>query len=145
MARSASPYRKLLEQWQPPDHAGKPIGCLTTTFTFSTAFFEEQCLARFLNIDSDPNTDAQLYLIEREEKMAGLSGAVVLADSLHCNEARSLRWDVISARIAGGIQHAKVSLLVWQHHVRLIIASANMTEDGYCKNQEIFGVLSTLR
>jgi len=141
MAKSASPYRKLLEQWQPPDHAGKPIGCLTTTFTFSTAFFEEQCLARFLNIDSDPNTDAQLYLIEREEKMAGLSGAVVIADSLHCNEARSLRWDVIAARVAGGIQHAKVSLLVWQHHVRLIIASANMTEDGYCKNQEVFGVL----
>ncbi|MCA1807478.1 MAG: hypothetical protein LC687_06500, partial [Actinobacteria bacterium] len=63
------------------------------------------------------------------------------ADSLHCNESRSLRWDVIPARVVGGIQHSKVSLLVWQHHIRLIIASANMTEDGYCKNQEVFGVL----
>ena len=141
MARRASPYRKLLEQWQPPEDAGNPVGCLTTTFTFSAPFFEEQCLSRFLNIESDPDTDGPLYLIEREEKMADLSGAIVLADSLHCNEARNLRWDIIPARIVGGVQHAKVSLLVWQHCVRIIVASANMTEDGYCKNQEVFGVL----
>ena len=140
-ARSTSPYRKLLEQWQPPENAGSPIGCLTTTFTFSAPFFEEQCLSRFLNIESDPDTDGALYLIEREEKMADLSGAVVLADSLHCNEARNLRWDIIPARVSGGVQHAKVSLLVWQHCVRIIVASANMTEDGYCRNQEVFGVL----
>jgi len=141
MARRASPYRKLLEQWQPPKDAGSPVGCLTTTFTFSAPFFEEQCLSRFLNIESDPDTDGPLYLIEREEKMADLSGAVVLADSLHCNEARNLRWDIIPARVVGGVQHAKVSLLVWQHCVRIIVASANMTEDGYCKNQEVYGVL----
>ena len=141
MARRASPYRKLLDQWQPPEGAGSPVGCLTTTFTFSAPFFEEQCLSRFLNIESDPDADGPIYLIEREEKMAELSGAIVLADSLHCNEARNLRWDIIPARVVGGVQHAKVSLLVWQHCVRIIVASANMTEDGYCKNQEVFGVL----
>lgn len=141
MARRASPYRKLLDQWQPPKGAGSAVGCLTTTFTFSAPFFEEQCLSRFLNIESDPDADGPLYLIEREEKIAELSGAIVLADSLHCNETRNLRWDIIPARVVGGVQHAKVSLLVWQHCVRIIVASANMTEDGYCKNQEVFGVL----
>jgi hypothetical protein len=37
--------------------------------------------------------------------------------------------------------HAKISLLVWANHVRLIVASANLTEDGYRRNQEVFGVL----
>lgn len=133
--------KKLLDQWLPPEHAGKPIGCLSTTFTFSAALFEEQCLSNFLAMDTDPNQDGSLYLIEREEKMSGLSGTVVIVDSRHINESHSLRWDVISARVAGGCQHAKVSLLVWQCHIRIIIASANLTEQGYCKNQEVFGVL----
>jgi hypothetical protein len=32
-------------------------------------------------------------------------------------------------------------LLHWQNLVRLIIASANLTEDGYRRNLEVFGVL----
>ncbi|GMR20794.1 MAG: hypothetical protein BMS9Abin36_1391 [Gammaproteobacteria bacterium] len=133
--------KKLLDQWLPPEHAGKPIGCLSTTFTFSAALFEEQCLSNFLAMDSEPNQDGALYLIEREEKMSGLCGTVVMVDSRHISESHSLRWDVIPARVAGGCQHAKVSLLVWQGHIRIIIASANLTEQGYCKNQEVFGVL----
>ena len=30
-----------------------------------------------------------------------------------------------------GLQHAKVSLLYWSNLVRVIIGSANLTEDGY--------------
>ena len=44
-------------------------------------------------------------------------------------------------RVAGGIMHAKVSLLVWTGLVRLIVASAKLTPTGYRTNQEIFGVL----
>jgi len=145
MTKQDNKYKKLLDQWQPPEYAGKPIGCLTTTFTFSAPFFEEQCLSNFLGMDSSPGADGAAYLIEREEKMSGLTGAIVLADSLHCNESRNLRWDVISARVVGGVQHAKVTLLVWQNHIRIIIASANMTEYGYCKNQEVFGVLDYMQ
>ncbi len=137
-ARQKGRYEKLLSMWAPPDDAGKPIACLTTTYTFSASFFEEQCLSRFLAMDSDPVADGVDYLIEREEKMSGLVRAIVLADSQHCTETRSLRWDVIPARVHGGVQHAKVSLLIWQNHIRVIFTSANMTEDGYYKNQEVF-------
>ncbi|NIT63684.1 MAG: hypothetical protein GWO39_07810, partial [Gammaproteobacteria bacterium] len=41
----------------------------------------------------------------------------------------------------GAVLHAKIALLCWQHRLRLIIASANLTEDGYRRNQEVFGVL----
>jgi hypothetical protein len=37
--------------------------------------------------------------------------------------------------------HAKVSLLFWSRLIRIIIASANLTEPGYRKNQEVFGVV----
>ena len=44
--------RTLLELWRPPRGAKDPVGCLTTTYTFDPAFFEEECLARFLEIDA---------------------------------------------------------------------------------------------
>jgi hypothetical protein len=40
-----------------------------------------------------------------------------------------------------GILHAKVSLLLWSRCARMIVASANLTDDGYRRNHEVFGVL----
>src|SRR5207237_407991 len=61
--------RRLLEAWEPPDGAGEPIGCVATTFTFDPGFFEEHCLSRFLQLETDPREDSAAYLIEREEKL----------------------------------------------------------------------------
>lgn len=134
-------YGKLLDAWIAPDDAGDPVGALATSFTFSPVFFEEECLARFLQLESDPTEDGPVYLVEREEKLAQLSCAAALVDQHHCRGGRSLRWDMISARMPRGLQHAKVSLLYWSNLVRLIIGSANLTEDGYRRNLEVFGVL----
>ena len=139
--RSEVPHR-LLDNWAPPEWAGSPIGCLTTTYTFDAALFEEECLARFLALDSDPQEDGPLFLIEREEKLSSLQCAAVIADSRHARGRRSLRWDVLAARVPGErAQHAKVSLLVWERLVRVLVTSANLTEPGYLKNQEVCGVL----
>jgi hypothetical protein len=135
-------YGKILDAWVRPDGAGDPVGCVATTFTFSPAFFEEECLGRFLQLDTDPAEDGPAYLVQREEKLAQLACAAVLVDQHHCQGMRSLRWDLIPARLRGGILHAKVSLLHWANWVRLIVASANLTEDGYRRNQEVFGVLN---
>jgi hypothetical protein len=134
-------YGKLLDAWVAPDESGDPIGCLATTFTFSPVFFEEECLARFLQLESDPTEDGPVYLVEREEKLAQVTCASALVDQLHCQGSRSLRWDLLSARMPRGIQHSKVSLLFWSKLIRIIIGSANLTEDGYRRNQEVFGVL----
>ena len=133
---------KLLDAWTPPKDAGEALGCVATTFTFKAEFFEEECLGRFIELQTDPAEDGPAYLIEREEKLAQLVCAVVLVDQQHArNLIRSLRWDVLVARPAQGIMHAKVSLLQWTIHTRLIVASANLTDDGYRRNLEIFGVL----
>ena len=69
----------MLELWRPPQGAGEPVGCLATTFTFSPALFEEQCLARFLEIESEPNREDLAFLLEREKRL-GSAYAAVLAD-----------------------------------------------------------------
>ena len=43
------------------------------------------------------------------------------------------------------IQHSKVSLLAWAHHVRVVIGSGNITEPGYRKNLEVFGTIDWSR
>lgn len=134
-------HARLLDAWDPPADAGDPVGCVATSFTFDAAFFEEECLARFLHLESDPTEDGPAYVVEREEKLSQVSCAAALVDQHHCRGERSLRWDLLPARMPKGIQHAKVSLLVWANRVRVVVASANLTEDGYRRNLEVFGVL----
>ena len=76
------------------------------------------------------------YRIEREEKLADLLCAAVVADIHHCGGRRSLRWDLLAARPASGVMHAKISLMAWANHVRVLVGSANLTNEGYRRNQE---------
>ena len=56
-------YGKLLDAWTPPEGAGDPVGCIATSFTFDSVFFEEECLGRFLRLETDPTEDGPLYLL----------------------------------------------------------------------------------
>lgn len=133
-------YGRLLDAWTPPVSAGEALGCFATTFTFHPSFFETECLGRMLQLESDPDANTASYLVEREEKMARLMSACVVVDQTHARGSRSLRWDLIPFRCATGILHAKISILLWQHHARVIVASANLTENGYRQNLEVFTV-----
>jgi len=126
----------MLDLWRPPRDAGEAVGCLATTYVFTPGLFDEQCLGRFLDIESEPQRESLAYLLERERRL-GAVYAGVLVDASEAGVQHSLRWDVLPVRIPGGKQHAKVSLLAWEHHVRLIVASANLTEPGYRSNFEV--------
>ena len=126
----------MLELWRPPPNAGEPIGCLATTYTFAPGLFDEQCLARFLDIESEPDREDLAFLLERESRLGSVYAAV-LVDYTQAAVEHSLRWDVLPVRIRGGKQHAKLCLLCWSHHVRIIVASANLTESGYRTNHEV--------
>jgi hypothetical protein len=134
--RKAETTGAMLELWRPSKGAGDPIGCLTTTYTFHTGLFDEQCLARFLEIESEPNREELPFLLERESRL-GAVYAGVLVDHSQAGVEHSYRWDVLPVRVPGGKQHAKVSLLVWDRQVRIIVASANLTEQGYRSNYEV--------
>lgn len=98
---------------------------MATTFTFSPLLFEEECLGRFLQMQTAED-EGPAYLIEREEKLSGIRCAAVLVDQHACRGDHSLCWDLLPARLSAGYQHAKVSLLWWSKCVRLIIGSANL-------------------
>lgn len=134
--RQTSSGGTMLELWRPPQAAGDPVGCLATTYTFAPGLFDEQCLARFLEIESEPNREDLAFLLERESRLGGVY-AGVLVDHTQAGVEHSLRWDVLPVRIRGGKQHAKLSLLAWTRHVRIIVASANLTEPGYRTNHEV--------
>lgn len=132
---------RLLDYWQRKPECGEPIGCIATSFTFDAAFFEEQCLARFVGMETDPIEDERGYRIEREEKLSSTFCAVIV-DQRHVPWLRSLRWHAFGARVPReGVFHPKLALLVWQQRVRLVIGSANLTDTGYRKNLENAGTL----
>lgn len=133
---------RLLELWVPPDGGGRAVGCVTTTFTFDPDFFEQQCLGRFLGLDTRPGEAAGdlAFLLEREQKLAETPVAVV-ADRSLSPDARSLRWDLLSVRGRTGVMHAKVTLLVWEHAVRFVISSANLTPPSYRSSIELASVV----
>ena len=137
-------YARLLDAWTPPPDAGEPLGCVATSFTFSSVFFEEECLGRFVRLETDAAEDGAAFLVEREEKFSQLVCKAALVDQRHARGLRSLRWDLLAARLPAGILHAKISLLLWTNTARIIVASANLTEDGYRRNHEVFGVLDYL-
>ncbi len=126
----------MLELWRPSKDAGDPIGCLTTTYTFHTGLFDEQCLARFLEIESEPNREELPFLLERESRLGGVY-AGVMVDHSQAGVEHSYRWDVLPVRVPRGKQHAKVSLLAWERQIRIVVASANLTEQGYRQNYEV--------
>lgn len=126
----------MLDLWRPPQHAGEALGCLATTFTFDPELFDEQCLGRFLEIESEPDREDLAFLLERETRLGGVY-AGVLVDHGQAGVEHSLRWDVLRIRLPQGKQHAKLSLLVWKNRIRLIVASANLTNAGYRFNQEV--------
>lgn len=132
---------RLLDCWQRKPEFGEPIGCVATSFTFDAAFFEEQCLGRFIGMDTDPTEDERAYRIEREDKLSPTFNAVIV-DQRHVPLQRSLRWHVFAARVAReGIFHSKLTLLVWQNRVRVIVGSANLNDAGYRTNLENAGTL----
>lgn len=132
---------RALDLWEAPAGAGEPLICLATTFTFDAAFFETECLGRFLQMDSHPQESEQVgYLIEREEKLAS-ARVSVFVDRRHATSKESMRWDVLPISVPGGIQHSKLAVLCWANHVRLIVGSGNLTEPGYRKNLEVFGAI----
>ena len=83
-----------------------------------------------------PTVKNLAFLLERETRLGGVY-AGVLVDHTQAGVEHSLRWDVLPVRVRAGKQHAKISLLSWTRRLRIIIASANLTEAGYRRNFEV--------
>lgn len=145
--RKITEKQPLSDYWTPPDvtgtedGAGEPVACLATTFEFDACFFEEELLPRFLGLRFDHTENRPTFVIERNELLARTQVAVLVDACKFDFRQTTLQWDQIPIQIPGGIQHAKLTLLVWEHCARLLVASSNLTRDGYRRNRELFSAI----
>lgn len=134
--------------WCPPTDivkggVGEPVACIASTFEFDAGFFETELVPRFLGLTFDHTENELTFLIEREEKLA-LTSTAVLVDLHKVDPGQTtLRWDQVPIAVPGAqsIQHSKIVLLVWEKLIRVIIGSANLTRTGYRRNREVFAAL----
>lgn len=137
----------LSDYWKPPaesdlmEGAGVPVACIASTFEFNADFFETELLPRFLGLRFDHAEDERTFIVEREEALATTSVSVLVDASKFDPGQTTLQWDQLPIQVPGGIQHSKVTLLVWERLVRLIVGSANLTRPGYRRNREVFAAL----
>ncbi len=130
----------LLDFWQKPAEAGEPVALLATTFALEPDFFEQNCLARFLEVSSvseeTGSVDDIVATVELHESLQKAS-VTVLADRSAPAQRSSLLWDLLSCRVDGGLLHAKVAVLLWEKATRIILGSANLTAAGYRRQIEL--------
>lgn len=137
----------LADYWKPPADnglkggVGEPVFCVATTFEFDAGFFEAELLPRFLGLRFDHTENERTFIIEREEALATTHVGVLVDASKFDPRQTTLQWDQLPIQVPGGIQHAKVAVLVWERLVRLIVGSANLTRQGYRRNRELFAAL----
>ncbi len=147
MAKSkALPEPPLAALWSPPaglaiGDPGRPVCCIATTYTFHARLLEADLLPRFLGLKRDATERERAFIVEREEALS-LVRTAVLVDTRHVDRGQSsLRWDQIPVVVPGGAQHSKVTLLVRENAIRLVVASANLTTTGYRRNREMAVVM----
>jgi hypothetical protein len=138
----------LASRWSPPDSlpgaagtAGPPLACVATTYTFHAGLFEGDLLPRFLGLKFDGTEGERPFHVEREQAL-GTTRVCVLVDQEHVDPGQAtLRWDQLAVRVPSGVQHAKITLLLWERCARLVVGSANLTRTGYRRNRETVACL----
>ena len=135
--------RKLIDRLVPDPHWGAMQGMLATTFDLRPEFLETDFLPSVFGLGAwdDQSWATRIAL---EKRLFELDAAVILAEARrYRGRPRSLRLDVrpaVSPR--GSVLHAKVTLLLFERAVRLIVGSANLTKQGYRENREVIAVLT---
>lgn len=130
----------LLDFWQKPPNAGEPVALLATTFALEPDFFEQNCLARFLEVscvnEDTKSVDDIVAAVELHESLQKTC-VTVLSDRSAPVHRSTLRWDLLSCKVDCGLLHAKVAVLLWERATRIILGSANLTAAGYRRQIEL--------
>ncbi len=135
--------RKLIDRLVPDPHWGAMVGLLATTFDLRPEFLETDLLPSVFVLGAwDDQSWATRIAVEK--RLFELDVAAILTEARrYRGRPRSLRLNVqpaVSPR--GSVLHAKVTLLLFERAVRLIVGSANLTKQGYRENREVIAVLT---
>jgi phosphatidylserine/phosphatidylglycerophosphate/cardiolipin synthase-like enzyme len=135
--------RKLIDRLVPDPRWGPMQGFFSTTYELGPDFLEMDFLPSVFGLGAwDDRSWATRIALEKH--LFELDAAVILTEARrYRGRPRSLRLEVrpaVSPR--GSALHAKVTLLLFENAVRLIVGSANLTEWGYRRNREAVAVLT---
>ncbi len=127
---------RLLDAFKPPDKAGRLKSFAGTTYEFQSEFFETEVLPGLFNLGVwQPKGRSSRIALERylDESYVG-----VVMDGGCYHSRPSLRIDLTihSGGRGTGKQHSKVYVLHFEDCVRLIVGSANLTENAFRLNRE---------
>jgi hypothetical protein len=137
----AAEEKRLINHLVPDPDWGACLGFIQTTYEFSPEFYEIDYLPSLLGLGAwdDRHWTTRVAM---EKELHGLKAAVLMDCDGYHGRPRSLRVEVLPGRGDGRQRlHAKVSLLVYEKRVRLLVGSSNLTEPGYRRNVECMAVL----
>jgi hypothetical protein len=130
--------RRLMNLIRPDEAHGSIIGLLATTFDLEPDFVESDYLPTFLGVGGrDDISWASTIKIRRLLQQS--DATVILMDGRRFRgRPRALHLEVLpTIGPAGSKLHAKVTLIVQEKAVRLMVGSANLTTRGYRSNREV--------
>jgi len=134
--------RKLIDRLVAKPQHGPRLGLVGTTYELDPEFFETDFLPTLLELGAwdDRSWSSRIAV---EKALAELEAAAILTDARrYRGRPHSLRVDVQPVDVGPGAKlHAKVLLIVHEQAVRLVVGSANLTENGYRKNREVVAVV----
>jgi len=135
--------RKLIDRLVSDERWGPMIGLVATTYEMQPDFLEMDFLPSLFRLGAwdDRSWSTRIGM---ERKLAELEVASIFMDSrCYRGRPRSLRLELLPVTTPRGTAlHAKVSLLLFEKAVRVIVGSANLTEPGFRKNREVIAVFT---
>ncbi|MCC6362624.1 MAG: hypothetical protein IT165_03820 [Bryobacterales bacterium] len=135
--------RKLIDKVVPEPNWGRLQGLFATTYDLRPDFLEMDFLPSVFGLGTwDDRSWASRIALEKH--LCEVEAATILAEARrYRGRPRSLRLEFLPAvGPRGAALHAKVTVLLFDKAVRLVVASANLTERGYRQNREVVAVLT---
>ncbi len=131
--------RRLLDRVRPDaSKTGRVVRILSTTHDLDADFFDSDFLCTALSVSrADFNGYSGQLVLQR--RLAELEYCGVLCEATAYRERPSLRTVVHPVTMPGCRLHAKLVVIEYEHAVRLLVGSANITSAGYRHNRELCG------
>ncbi|HEY5374332.1 MAG TPA: hypothetical protein VIK01_11645, partial [Polyangiaceae bacterium] len=131
--------RRLVDRLRPDtSRTGKVRRLLATTHNLQADFFDSDFLCTALSI-SQADFAGHSGQLALQRKLAELDYCGVLCEARAYEQRPSLRTVVHPVTLRGACLHAKLVVVEYEHAVRLLVGSANLTENGYRENREVCG------
>lgn len=131
--------RRLVDRLRPDtSRTGRVRRLLATTHNLQAEFFDSDFLCTALSI-SQADFAGHSGQLALQRKLAGLDYCGVLCEARAYEHRPSLRTVVHPVSVRSACLHAKLVVVEYDHAVRILIGSANLTQQGYRENREISG------